>query len=269
MLKRRKPTEEDGMAGRVPLISGNWKMNHDHFEALQTVQKLSYALGNHDYAKIEVSVHPPFTDIRTVGTAIEGDRMKITLGAQNCHWEDSGAYTGEVSAPMLAKLRVAYVIAGHSERRELFGETDDDVNRKVKAIIKHGMTPIMCCGETLEEREADMAVSKVDGQIRAGLAGVPTDQIAKLVIAYEPIWAIGTGRTATPEDAQDMCAAIRSVVRELHGAETADAVRIQYGGSVKGGNAAELMGQADIDGALVGGASLDADEFAKIVLYQR
>ncbi len=257
------------MAARIPLISGNWKMNHNHFEALKTVQELSYALANHDYAKVEVSVHPPFTDIRTVGTAIEGDRMKITLGAQNCHWEDSGAFTGEVSAPMLAKLRVAYVICGHSERRELFGETDEQVNLKVKAIIKHGMTPIMCCGETLEEREAGGAVAKVDGQIRAGLKGVPADQVAKMVIAYEPIWAIGTGRTATPDDAQTMCAAIRGVVAGMYGAETATSVRIQYGGSVKAGNATELMGQPDIDGALVGGASLVADDFAGIIQFQR
>lgn len=252
---------------RIPLISGNWKMHHDHFEALRTVQKLSYNLGGHDYGKVAVSVHPPFTDLRTVQTAIESDRMKFSLGAQNCHWEDKGAFTGEVSPLFLAKMNVAYVICGHSERRELFGETDEDVNRKVKAIIKAGMTPIMCCGETDEEREAGQAESKVDGQIRAGLAGVPADQVAKLVIAYEPIWAIGTGKTATPEDAQAMCALVRRVVREVAGDEAADGVRIQYGGSVKPGNAGELLGQADIDGALVGGASLDADEFAQIVRH--
>ena len=257
------------MAGRIPLISGNWKMNHNHLEALATVQKLSYALGSHDYGNVEVSVHPPFTDIRTVQTSMESDRMKFALGAQNCHWEDSGAFTGEVSAPMLAKLHVVYVICGHSERRELMGETDEQVNLKVKSIIKSGMTPIMCCGETLEEREADGAVAKVEGQIRNGLAKVPADQVAKMVIAYEPIWAIGTGKTATPDDAQSMCAEIRRVVGEMYGAETAAAVRIQYGGSVKAGNAAELMGQPDIDGALVGGASLDADDFAAIIQYHR
>ncbi len=251
---------------RVPLISGNWKMHHDHFEALRTVQKLSYNLGGHDYGKVAVSVHPPFTDLRTVQTAIESDRMKFSLGAQNCFWEEKGAFTGEVSPLFLAKLNVAYVIVGHSERREIFGETDEDVNRKVKAVIKAGMTPIMCCGETDGEREAGEAESKVSGQIRAGLAGVPADQIAKLVVAYEPIWAIGTGKTATPEDAQAMCALIRRVIGEIAGAEAADSVRIQYGGSVKPGNAAELMGQPDIDGALVGGASLDADDFANIVL---
>lgn len=252
---------------RTPLISGNWKMNHNHLEALATVQKLSYVLSAHDYSTVEVSVHPPFTDIRTVQTTIESDRMKIRLGAQNCHWEASGAYTGEVAPAMLAKLNVVYVIVGHSERRELFGETDDDVNRKVKAVIAAGMTPIMCCGETLDEREAGDAESKVDGQIRAGLAGVGAEQVAAMVVAYEPIWAIGTGKTATPDDAQVMCAFIRGVVADVAGREAADALRIQYGGSVKPGNAAELMGQADIDGALVGGASLDPDDFAGIVTY--
>jgi triosephosphate isomerase len=255
------------MADRTPLISGNWKMNHDHFEALRTVQQLSYKLADHDFAKAGVTVHPPFTDIRTVQTAMESDRMKLTLGAQNCHWEDNGAFTGEVSPAFLAKLNVVYVIAGHSERRELFGETDEDVNRKVKAIDKFGMTPIMCCGETLDEREAGNAESKIGGQIRAGLAGVKADKVAEMVVAYEPIWAIGTGRTATPDDAQAMCAYVRSVVAEVSGAAAAAAVRIQYGGSVKPGNAPDLMGQPDIDGALVGGASLVADDFAAIVTY--
>jgi len=254
---------------RIPLISGNWKMHHDHFEALRTVQKLSYNLGGHDYSKVNVSVHPPFTDIRTVQTAIESDRMKIIIGAQNCHWEDKGAFTGEVSPLFLAKLNVAYVICGHSERRELFGESDEDVNRKVLAIQKSNMVPIMCCGETDAEREAGEADSKIDRQIRAGLAGVAADRVAQMVIAYEPIWAIGTGKTATPEDAQAMCAHVRSIVADVSGADAAAAVRIQYGGSVKPGNAAELMGQADIDGALVGGAALDADEFAQIVLQTR
>ena len=255
------------MTDRTPLISGNWKMHHDHFEALRTVQQLSYKLGDHDFAQVEVSVHPPFTDIRTVQTAIESDRMKFSVGAQNCHWEEKGAFTGEVSPVFLAKLNVSYVISGHSERRELFGETDEDVNRKVKAIITHGMTPIMCCGETLEEREAEQAASKVEGQIRAGLAGVKPDQVGAMVIAYEPIWAIGTGKTATPDDAQGMCKLIRDVVSDVSGADAAAAVRIQYGGSVKPGNAPDLMSQPDIDGALVGGASLDADDFAAIVTY--
>ena len=256
------------MAERTPLISGNWKMNHNHLDALALVQKLSYHLGGHNYDKVEVSVHPPFTDLRTVQTAIESDRMKFSLGAQNCYFEESGAFTGEVSPLFLAKLNVKYVIVGHSERREIFGETDDDVNRKVKAVFKAQMTPIMCCGETLEERESGGAQAKVAGQIRAGLAGVPDSQIAAMVIAYEPIWAMGTGRTATPDDAQEMCGAIRAVVAEVAGGDAAAAVRIQYGGSVKAGNAAELMSQPDIDGALVGGASLVADDFAGIITYR-
>jgi triosephosphate isomerase (TIM) len=256
------------VADRKPLISGNWKMHHNHFEALQTVQKLSYLLGDEDAALVDVSVHPPFTDLRTVQTAIETDRMAIILGAQHCHWEVKGAFTGEVSPAMLAKLNVAYVIAGHSERRELFGETDEDVNRKVKAILAHEMTPIMCCGETLEEREADQTEAKVAGQVRAGLEGVAAEAVAGLVIAYEPIWAIGTGHTASAEDAQAVCALVRSTVAELAGAEAAASVRVQYGGSVKPDNAAELMGQRDIDGALVGGASLDPDDFAKIARFR-
>ena len=250
---------------RKPLVSGNWKMHLNHFEAIQTVQKLSYQLRKDDYQRVDVSVHPPFTDIRSVQTVLESDHIPIALGAQHCHWEEKGAFTGEVAAPMLAKLNVSYVIAGHSERRELFHETDDDVNRKVKAILKQGMTPIMCVGETLDEREADQTEAKVSGQVRAGLAGVKAEQVAGLVLAYEPIWAIGTGRNATPEDAQSVCAAIRGVVADIAGKDAAAAVRIQYGGSVKPVNAAELLGQPDIDGALVGGASLEPDDFARIV----
>ena len=244
---------------RKPLISGNWKMHHNHFEAIQVVQKLSYILKKEDYDAVDVSVHPPFTDVRSVQTTIESDDIPIALGAQHCHWEEKGAFTGEVSPAMLAKLNVKYVICGHSERRELFGETDEMVNHKVKAIIKHGMTPIMCVGETLEEREAGGTEDKVLGQVKAGLAGVKQEQVDALVVAYEPIWAIGTGRTATSEDAQAVCAAIRSVV--------GDSTRIQYGGSVKPANIAELMGMPDIDGALVGGASLDPDEFSRIVQF--
>ena len=256
------------MADRKPLISGNWKMNHNHFEAIQMVQKLAYALSQNDYDVVDVSVHPPFTDLRSIQTVLESDDIPIALGAQNCHWEAKGAFTGEVAPGMLAKMNVSVVIVGHSERRELFGESDDEVNRKVKAVLANGMTPIMCCGETLGEREADGAVTKVERQVLAGLAGLKAEQVAGLVIAYEPIWAIGTGMTATPEDAQEMCSAIRGVVRSKWGAEAADGVRIQYGGSVKGVNAPDLMGQSDIDGALVGGASLDADEFARIIGYR-
>jgi triosephosphate isomerase (TIM) len=253
------------MAKRRPLISGNWKMHLNHFEAIQTIQKLSYLVKKDDYAAVDVTVHPPFTDLRSVQTVLEADHIPIALGAQHCHFEEKGAFTGEVSPAMLAKLNVSYVIVGHSERRQVFGETDELVNQKVKAIIKHGMTPILCCGETLEEREAGTTEERVASQVRAGLAGVGADEVGKLVIAYEPIWAIGTGRVATPEDAQTVCKAIRGVVSEEAGAEAAGAVRIQYGGSVKGSNAAELLAQADIDGALVGGASLDPDDFARIV----
>jgi len=257
-------------AARKPLISGNWKMHHNHFEALQLVQKLSYLITAEDHDAVEVSVHPPFTDLRTVQTFFlsEKEPIPIALGAQHCHWEDKGAFTGEVSPAMLAKLDVRYVIAGHSERRELFGETDEDVNRKVKAILKWGMVPILCCGETLEEREAGSTDAKVRGQVEAGLAGLEAHQVANLVIAYEPIWAIGTGRTASSDDAQAVCALVRTVVRERFGDGPADAVRVQYGGSVKPGNAKELMAQPDIDGALVGGASLEADDFALIVQHR-
>ena len=257
------------MASRTPLISGNWKMHHNHFEALATVQKLSYLLGGEDPDHdVDVSIHPPFTDIRTLQTVIEQDKMEIALGAQNCHWEEKGAFTGEVAPAMLAKLNVAYVIVGHSERREIFGETDEWVNKKVLAVLANGMTPIMCCGETLEEREAGGTDEKVSGQVRAGLQGVSPDQVGGLVVAYEPIWAIGTGKTASAEDAQATCAVVRATVAEVAGAEAAERVRIQYGGSVKPANAAELMAQPDIDGALVGGASLDPDEFSQIVRYQ-
>ena len=251
-------------AKRKPLISGNWKMHLNHFEAIQLTQKLSYALSADDFDKADVSIHPPFTDIRSVQTVIEADKLKLILGAQNCHWEEKGAFTGEVSPAMLEKLNVTYVIVGHSERRELFGETDEAVNSKTKAVIKHGMTPIVCVGETLDERDAGSAEEKVAGQVRAALNGVKPEQVGGLVIAYEPIWAIGTGRTASADDAQAICALVRKTVGEVAGQDAANAVRVQYGGSVKPTNIAELMAQPDIDGALVGGASLEADDFARI-----
>jgi triosephosphate isomerase len=253
---------------RKPLISGNWKMHHNHLEAIQVVQKLSYRLTSEDYDRADVSVHPPFTGLRALQTLLDADRIPIALGAQNCHWEEKGAFTGEISPAFLAKLDVSYVIAGHSERRELFGETDEMVNKKVKAVLAAGMTPIMCCGETLDEREAGGTEEKVSGQVRTGLDGVAADKVAGLVIAYEPIWAIGTGRTATPDDAQGMIGTIRKVAAGICGDEVAGRIRIQYGGSVKASNIAELMAQPDIDGALVGGASLDPDEFARIVQYR-
>ena len=252
---------------RTPLISGNWKMNLNHFEAIQIVQKLHYLVPKDVFERVEVSVHPPFTDIRSIQTLIESEDLDFSLGAQHCHFEETGAFTGEVSPAFLAKLNTEYVICGHSERREIFHETDEMVNAKVLAILKHEMTPILCCGETLAEREAGEMETKVLGQIEAGLAGVSNEQVASMVIAYEPIWAIGTGKTATADDAQAACKAVRDKVRDMTDAATADSVRIQYGGSVKAGNAAELMGQLDIDGALVGGASLDPDEFARVIQF--
>jgi len=253
---------------RTPIISGNWKMNLNHFEAIQVVQKLSYLLDADDHANVEVSLHPSFTNIRSIQTLLDADRIPIKLGAQNCHWDDSGAWTGEVSAPMLSKLQVHYVIAGHSERRQLLGETDEQVNDKIKSIFKHEMTPILACGETMEEREADATEAKVVGQLEAALAGVGGPKVAAMVIAYEPIWAIGTGLTATPADAGSVCTLIRDTVKKLKGNEAANAVRIQYGGSVKPTNVFDIMAQKDIDGALVGGASLEAESFARICQYR-
>jgi triosephosphate isomerase len=250
------------------LISGNWKMHFNHFDAIQFVQKLSYLVGKDDVVGVDVSIHPPFTDLRSVQTLLDADRIPYALGAQHCHWEDKGAFTGEVAPPFLAKLGVAYVICGHSERRELFGETDEMVARKAAAIAANGMTPIVCVGETLAEREAGGTEAKVVGQVRAALGGRSAAEVGALVIAYEPIWAIGTGRTATPDDAQAVCATVRREVAAGFGPEAAAAVRVQYGGSVKSANIVELMAQPDIDGALVGGASLDPDEFAQIVRYQ-
>ncbi|MBA2609702.1 MAG: triose-phosphate isomerase [Actinobacteria bacterium] len=255
------------MAKRTPLISGNWKMHHDHLEAIRVMQKLNFRLPLDAYKTVDVSVHPPFTDLRALQTLIDVDEMSIILGAQHCHWEDKGAFTGEVSPAFLKKLNVSLVIAGHSERRELFHETDEMVNKKVLAILKHEMTPILCCGETLDEREANEADAKVQAQVTAGLNGVAPGDVARLVIAYEPIWAIGTGRTATAADAQAMCKIVRDTVKNVGGSDAAAGVRVQYGGSVKPANIKELMEMPDIDGALVGGASLDPDEFAAIVTY--
>jgi triosephosphate isomerase len=253
---------------RRPLISGNWKMHHNHLEAIQVVQKLAFRLDADDYEAADVSVHPTFTSLRSIQTILDVDKVPIALGAQNCHWEEAGAFTGEISALMLAKLNVAWCIVGHSERRELFGETDETVSRKLEAVWAAGMKPILCVGETLDEREAGHTESKVSGQVRAALNGPASERVAAMVVAYEPIWAIGTGRTATPDDAQATCGLIRSVVADLHTDEVAASIRIQYGGSVKSSNIAEIMAQPDVDGALVGGASLDPDEFAKIVQYR-
>jgi len=253
---------------RRPLISGNWKMNHNHFEAIQCIQKLAYILTKEDFAAVDVSIHPPFTDLRSVQTLIDADELKFILGAQHCHEADSGAFTGEVSAAFLAKLNVVYVIVGHSERRELFGESNEVVRNKIVAIQKHRMTPIVCVGETLAEREAGRTHEKVLGQVRSALEKRSVEQVKSMVIAYEPIWAIGTGKTATAGDAQLMIEAIRQEVARVSSAPAAAAIRLQYGGSVKASNIVEIMSQPDIDGVLVGGASLDAAEFGRICQYR-
>ncbi len=252
---------------RKDLIAGNWKMHATHLETIQMVQKLSYRLDPGDYDRVDVVVCPPFTALRSAQTVIETDNLAIALGAQHCHWEDQGAFTGEVAPPMLKKLSVQYVIAGHSERRQMFGETDDMVNRKVKAILGQEMTPIMCCGETLDQREEGIAETWVEGQVRAGLSGLEAEQVADVVIAYEPIWAIGTGKTASADDAGAMAGLVRSVVTDGWGRETGERVRVLYGGSVNPGNVAGLMAKRDIDGGLVGGASLDPDTFASVIRY--
>jgi len=223
---------------RTPIMAGNWKMNLDHLQATHLVQKLDWSLkdAKHDYAAVEVAVCPPFTDLRTVQTLVEGDNLELRYGAQDISQHDEGAYTGEVSGPMLAKLGCTYAIVGHSERREYHGESDELLNAKVQAAYKHGLTPILCCGEGLEVRKAGNQVGHVLAQIEADLAGLPAEQAKSIVIAYEPIWAIGTGETATADDAQEVCGAIRKAVEKLYDAPTAEAVRIQYGGSVKAGN---------------------------------
>ncbi|HVL33304.1 MAG TPA: triose-phosphate isomerase [Actinomycetota bacterium] len=250
---------------RKPIIAGNWKMFKTHLEAIALVQKLHYLLRVEDHDKVETVVCPPFTALRAVQTLIEGDDSRIVLGAQNCHWEQEGAFTGEVSPVMLARLKVQYVIAGHSERRAYFGETDEIVNKKTKAIFANGMTPIVCVGETLEQRDAGQTEEVVRAQVRGSLAGLTQEQWDRVVVAYEPVWAIGTGRNAQPSDANFVCGHIRAVVKEMGG--NPDVVRIQYGGSVKPGNIRDLMAEEHVDGALVGGASLDSEDFALIVRY--
>jgi triosephosphate isomerase len=249
---------------RQVFIAGNWKMNLNHLEAIALVQKIAFSLPEKYFAKVEVAVLPPFVDIRSIQTMVDGDKLKVRYGAQDVSRYESGAYTGEVSAAMLAKLGCSYVTVGHSERREYHAETDELVNAKVKAALKHDIAPILCVGEKLEVREAGTHVEYTTDQLIAGLKGVKTDLIAKVVVAYEPVWAIGTGRVATPQDAQEVCRAIRARLAEKYGQETADKVRILYGGSVKSGNIGDLVKQDDIDGALVGGASLDAEEFTKL-----
>ena len=254
---------------RTPLMAGNWKMNLNHQEAVVLVQKLAWTLSDkrHDYAKVEVVVVPPFTDLRSVQTLVDGDRLSIKYGAQDVSEHDGGAYTGEISAAMLARLGCSYVVVGHSERREYHAESDAVVNAKALATIKGGMVPIVCVGEGLEVRQAGEHVPYTLAQLDGSLAGLTAEQVAGLVIAYEPVWAIGTGEVATPDDAQEVCAAIRARITEVHGEAAGAAVRVLYGGSVKAANVAGIMEKADIDGALVGGASLQADEFGGICRF--
>jgi len=250
---------------RTPLIAGNWKMNKTHLEAIHFVEQLGHELADHDPEKVEVVLCPPFTALRSVQTTLDDRHQSFGLGAQNMHHANEGAFTGEVSPLMLKSLRVKYVILGHSERREMFGETNETVNEKVKAAFVHEMVPIMCCGETDMERVNERTEAKVEAQVREGLEGMSEDQARRVVVAYEPIWAIGTGKTATPDDAQTTISFIRGVLTDLFSDEVASAIRILYGGSMKAGNAAALVGQADIDGGLVGGASLDASELAAMI----
>jgi triosephosphate isomerase len=250
-------------------MAGNWKMNLTHQEAVVLVQKLAWTLNDkkHDYGKAEVVVLPPFTDIRSVQTLVDGDQLSIGYGAQDVSAHESGAYTGEISAGMLSKLGCSYVCVGHSERREYHEESDELVNAKAKAALAGGMTPIVCVGEPLPIRQAGEQVPYTLAQLDGSLAGFSAEQVGGLVVAYEPVWAIGTGEVATPDDAQEVCAAIRERVREVHGDAAADAVRVLYGGSVKAANVGGIMEKADVDGCLVGGASLQVDEFGGICRF--
>lgn len=259
------------MASRTPLMAGNWKMNLDHLQGTHLVQKLDWTLrdAKHDFGAVEVAVVPPFTDLRSVQTLVEGDRLALRYGAQDLSPEDSGAFTGDVSGAFLAKLGCSYAVVGHSERRAGHHESDEIVARKAVAAFRHGLVPIVCVGEGLEVRQAGEHVAHVVAQVEGSLAGVTPDQAKTVVVAYEPVWAIGTGEVATPEDAQEVCAAIRDALGSLYDTETAQAVRIIYGGSVKSGNVASIMAGTDVDGALVGGASLEAEEFASICRYQQ
>ncbi|MFC5907230.1 triose-phosphate isomerase [Streptacidiphilus monticola] len=253
---------------RTPLMAGNWKMNLNHLEAIAHTQKLAFALTDKDYDAVEVAVLTPFTDLRSVQTLVDGDKLRIKYGSQDISAHDSGAYTGEISGPMLAKLKCSYAVIGHSERRQYHGENEEIVNAKVKAAFRNGVVPILCVGEGLDVRKAGDQVSYTLAQLDGALEGVPAADVEKIVVAYEPVWAIGTGEVATPEDAQEVCGAIRVRLAELYSQDVADKVRVLYGGSVKASNAAGIMAQPDVDGALIGGASLDADEFVKIVRYR-
>jgi triosephosphate isomerase len=254
---------------RKPLIAGNWKMNLNHLEAIAVTQKLSYSLEEKDYEAVDITVLPPFTDIRSVQTLVDGDRLRLSYGAQDLSPESSGAFTGDISGGMLKKLGCTFVAVGHSERRAIHQESDELLNRKLKAALAAEIAPIFCIGEELAIREAGTHVEHVLNQLRAGLKGIHKPDLKKIVFAYEPVWAIGTGKTATPEDAQEVGAAIRVELAKIGSDEIAEAARILYGGSVKSANIVEIMRQADVDGVLVGGASLDPEEFARIAKFYR
>jgi triosephosphate isomerase len=254
---------------RKPLIAGNWKMNLNHLEAIAVAQKLAYSIEDREYDAVDITIIPPFTDIRSIQTLIDGDRLRLTYGAQDLSPENSGAFTGDISGSMLSKLGCTFVLVGHSERRAIHHEGDELLNRKIKAALAHELTPIFCIGEELSIREAGTHVEFVLNQVRAGLKGFHKPDLKKIVFAYEPVWAIGTGRTATPEDAQEVCAAIRSELKKIGSDEIAENARILYGGSVKSANILDIMRQPDVDGALVGGASLDPEEFARICKFHR
>lgn len=263
-------TSTNGKFDRTPLIAGNWKMNMDHVQGITLLQKLAWTLSDakHDYSRVEVAVFPPFTDLRGVQTLVQGDQLKIVYGGQDLSDQDFGAYTGDISGAFLAKLGCRYVLVGHSERRSIHGESDELLNRKLKAAYKHNLTPILCVGEGLEIRQAGTHVTHTLEQVRADVAGLSEEQAAELVIAYEPVWAIGTGEVAGPQDAQEMCAAIRAELAELFDQAIADKIRLLYGGSVKANNVAAILRERDVDGVLVGGASLEPAEFANIVRFE-
>ena len=263
--------QKDGHFIRRPLIAGNWKMNMDHMQAIALVQKLAWTLddANHDYQRVQVSVFPPFTDLRGVQTLVVGDKLSLDYGAQDLSAHDSGAYTGDISGAFLTKLGCRQVLIGHSERREVHRESDETVRSKIEAALRHELTPVLCVGEGLQVREAGEHISHTLAQLQAAVEGFTPEQLSELVIAYEPVWAIGTGKVAGAEDAQEMSAAIRAKLAELHGAEFAETIRVLYGGSVKSGNVAQILQGHDVDGALVGGASLDAEEFARIARFEK
>lgn len=263
-------TSTNGQFDRTPLIAGNWKMNMDHVQGITLLQKLAWTLSDarHDFDRVEVAVFPPFTDLRGVQTLVQGDKLNLVYGGQDLSAQDSGAYTGDISGAFLQKLGCSYVLVGHSERREFHQESDELLNAKVHAAFRHGLTPVLCAGEGLEIRQAGTHVAHTLAQVRAGVAGLTPEQAAALVIAYEPVWAIGTGEVAGPQDAQEMCAAIRAELVELFDTETAAKTRLLYGGSVKAANVGAIMAERDVDGVLVGGASLDAAEFASIARFE-